>query len=269
MTVAPLSRPHPRSYRVGKRALDVLASSILLLLLSPILLVTALLVRVTSRGPVLFRQTRIGEDGRPFMLYKFRSMHVDAPAYAKTPENDDDDPRVTQLGRYLRPSSIDELPQLLNVLKGDMSLVGPRPEMPFIVDTYTTEQRRRLRARPGMTGLWQISPARFEPIHENLQYDFYYISHASLTLDLNVIARTVSLVLWDTLAAGGRLWVRVTTGQSVREREALRARINGTMMNGTMMNGALMTGTLRDALPAIEPTTVLEQIPLPVGVADE
>jgi len=208
MTATPDRNGSP-FYTTGKRAFDVAFSVGLMLLASPLLIAAGLLVKLTSKGPVFFRQVRIGYDGRPFTLYKFRSMYVEAPAYAFTPTSDDD-PRVTQVGRFLRPSSIDELPQLINVLRGDMSVVGPRPEMPFIVETYSPELRQRLAVKPGLTGLWQISPARYQLIHENPQYDFYYIENASFVLDMRIVAQTVALILRDTVAAAGRLYVRLS-----------------------------------------------------------
>lgn len=161
------------AYECAKRLLDILVSTILLLLLAPAAPIIALLVKTTSPGPVLFRQERVGQDGRRFTIYKFRTMYRDAPHYEYSPGSGDD-PRVTPLGRILRRSSLDELPQLMNVLLGQMSLVGPRPEMPFIVKQYNAALRQRLSVKPGMTGLWQISPHRALPIHEHPEYDDYY-----------------------------------------------------------------------------------------------
>jgi lipopolysaccharide/colanic/teichoic acid biosynthesis glycosyltransferase len=127
-------------------------------------------------------------------MYKFRTMHVDVDPYAVAPRDSSDD-RITPYGCWLRGTSIDELPQLWNVLKGDMSLVGPRPEMPFIAETYDDWQRRRLSVKPGITGLWQILGRKDLPMHENLQYDFYYIRNRSLSLDLSILLRTVGAVL--------------------------------------------------------------------------
>jgi lipopolysaccharide/colanic/teichoic acid biosynthesis glycosyltransferase len=121
-------------------------------------------------------------------------MWADVDKYAVAPV-DSRDSRITEYGRWLRGSSIDELPQLINVLKGDMSLVGPRPEMPFIADTYDAWQRRRLSVKPGITGLWQILGRKDLPMHENLQYDFYYIRNRSLSHDLSILLRTVGVVL--------------------------------------------------------------------------
>jgi lipopolysaccharide/colanic/teichoic acid biosynthesis glycosyltransferase len=127
-------------------------------------------------------------------MWKFRSMYSGVPRYARSPVSDTD-PRLTRLGRALRRMSIDELPQLLNVLKGDMSLVGPRPEMPFIVRKYRPRERLRLNAVPGITGLWQISPARAMPIHQNLYLDLFYIENRNIFLDLAILLRTVTAVV--------------------------------------------------------------------------
>ena len=133
---------------------------------------------------------RVGRAGRLFNLYKFRTMRMDAPKYGLHPA-DADDPRITRIGRWLRRTSLDELPQLINVLKGDMSLVGPRPEMPFIVRRYNVNQRQRLRVTPGLTGLWQLSADRSFLIHENIQYDLYYIRHRNFFMDLAILLHTV------------------------------------------------------------------------------
>jgi lipopolysaccharide/colanic/teichoic acid biosynthesis glycosyltransferase len=180
--------------KVSKRLFDVIVASTLLLALSPILSIVAIAIKLDSRGPIFFRQVRIGKAGRPFRIWKFRSMYPDAAAYERSPTRTDD-PRITPVGRLLRRLSIDELPQLINVLAGQMSLVGPRPEMPFIVNAYRGVARCRLLAVPGITGLWQISPARVMPIHENLQYDFFYLQHRNFFLDLAILLRTAAAVL--------------------------------------------------------------------------
>jgi exopolysaccharide biosynthesis polyprenyl glycosylphosphotransferase len=151
-------------------------------------------IRMDSPGPVLFRQERVGQDGRPFRIVKYRTMRADAEAYAVAP-TEQDDPRVTRAGRWLRKTSLDELPQLLNVLRGEMSMVGPRPEMPFIVDQYQPWQRRRLDVKPGITGLWQVIGRKNLPLHLNMEYDFYYILNQSLLLDIEILIRTVPAVL--------------------------------------------------------------------------
>ena len=177
-----------------KRLCDVALSFSLLILLSPLFALIAVLVKLDSPGPAFFRQWRVGKDGAKFLLWKFRSMRVDAPKYARSPTSDLDR-RLTRFGRLIRRISIDELPQLINVLKGEMSLVGPRPEMPFIVEKYTPLQRHRLIVNPGITGLWQISPARAYAIHENLHYDLHYIHHQNLVLDGVILVRTIAAVI--------------------------------------------------------------------------
>jgi exopolysaccharide biosynthesis polyprenyl glycosylphosphotransferase len=180
-----------------KRALDVVLSALVLIVAAPIFLITAIAIKRQSPGPIFFLQTRVGRDGRQFRMIKFRTMHHHMSGDAPTPRHAGD-PRITNIGRWLRRFSLDELPQFLNVLKGDMSIVGPRPEMKFIVDQYGPLDRERLRAKPGITGLWQISYARQMAIHDNLDYDLYYIEHQSLLLDLVIIALTAFAVLKGT-----------------------------------------------------------------------
>ena len=195
-----ISRPDRRVSAltsVAKRLLDVIFALSVLVLAAPVFLVAAIMIRRESQGPVFFKQVRIGLDGRPFSMFKFRTMfqHLsgDAPA-PDTPE----DPRITRVGRLLRRYSLDELPQFINVLIGNMSVVGPRPEMPFIVDKYGARERERLRAKPGITGLWQISYARQEAIHENLDYDIYYVENRSVLLDIVIIVLTCFAVVKGT-----------------------------------------------------------------------
>jgi lipopolysaccharide/colanic/teichoic acid biosynthesis glycosyltransferase len=140
----------------------------------------------------LFKQSRIGLNGVPFMMYKFRTMHTATPRYARTPM-DPQDPRITRVGRWLRRTSFDELPQLLNVVLGAMSLVGPRPEMPFIVEEYNDLQRERLKVKPGITGLWQLSADRRIAIHHNMDYDLYYVHEQSFLLDVVILIQTLFL----------------------------------------------------------------------------
>ena len=177
----------------AKRMLDIIGVLVLAPLAVPVGLLTALAVRLEGK-PVFFRQTRIGKGGRPFSLLKFRTMDPFAEAYAPSP-TDDSDPRVTKVGGFIRRIGLDELPQLLNVLLGDMSLVGPRPEMPQIVAGYGRVERSRLSVRPGLTGIWQLSPERSAAIHENLDYDLYYVNRKSLTLDLLILGETVAFAL--------------------------------------------------------------------------
>jgi lipopolysaccharide/colanic/teichoic acid biosynthesis glycosyltransferase len=179
---------------LGKRAMDVAASLLFLTILGPFFLLVAGLIKLDSRGPVLFRQKRIGKDGEPFYIWKFRTMRAGTHPYRRSPASNGD-VRLTKVGRILRRLSIDELPQLVNVLKGEMSLVGPRPEMPFIVKTYGSFECQRLCVKPGITGLWQISPARAMPIHQNLEYDLFYIRNRTLLLDCAILLRTVTAVV--------------------------------------------------------------------------
>lgn len=179
----------PFYYAAAKRTADLIGSSLLLLLLAPLFLLLATLVRLNSSGPILFVQKRVGRNGELFDMYKFRSMHTTAQEYDLSPTQSCD-ARITAVGRILRRSSLDELPQLINVFLGDMSLVGPRPEMPFIVRDYDSRQRQRLQVVPGITGLWQLSADRAFPIHENIQYDLSYIQNRSFFMDLAILLHT-------------------------------------------------------------------------------
>ena len=183
----------PTVYDAVKRVLDLAAAGVALLALLLPMGFLALLIKFDSRGPVFFAHDRIGKAGRRFRIYKFRTLAADAKPYQRTPRHDHDS-RITRFGHFVRNHGLDELPQLLNVLKGDMSLVGPRPEMPFIVERYTATERRRLSVVPGITGLWQVDAPHDVPIHEHLEYDLDYIEHRSLWLDLSIMARTVPIV---------------------------------------------------------------------------
>jgi exopolysaccharide biosynthesis polyprenyl glycosylphosphotransferase len=178
-----------------KRAMDLFFIIPLLTVAAPLYAALAVMIKLNSRGPVIFAHDRIGKDGKTFRLYKFRTMYHDTNPYAVAP-GDQTDPRITPVGRWLRKTSLDELPQFWNVLKGDMSLVGPRPEMPFIVAQYEPWQRRRLDVPQGITGLWQIAGRKQLPLHFNLEYDFYYIRNWSLLLDVVILLRTVPAVLF-------------------------------------------------------------------------
>ena len=191
--------------RLTKRAFDLIVSGVLLIFAAPVMLLIMLLIRLESQGPVLFRQKRIGENGRLFEMLKFRSMVVEADTpEASGPRQDNteevihkrkDDPRVTRVGRLLRRYSLDELPQLLNVLKGDMSLVGPRPEMPWLVERYESWQRKRFAVPQGITGWWQINGRSDKPMHLNTEDDLYYVYNYSLWLDIKIVIRTPVAVL--------------------------------------------------------------------------
>lgn len=182
-------RTQRSGYEVLKRSMDVIVSLLCLVLGAPLFLLLAFLVVVDSSGPALFRQSRVGRSGTLFEMYKFRSMYVGASSFDYSPKTQTD-PRITRVGRFLRQTSLDELPQLLNVLQGSMSLVGPRPEMPFIVAQYGDKERQRLQVKPGLTGLWQLSGDRAFLIHENLEYDLYYIQHRNLFMDMAVLLHT-------------------------------------------------------------------------------
>jgi lipopolysaccharide/colanic/teichoic acid biosynthesis glycosyltransferase len=187
-----------------KRAIDLVGSAALLLLLAPLLIAVAIAIRIDSPGPAIFTQRRVGRGGRPFTVYKFRTMthsptgelvrfmSPDGRLVHKVP----DDPRITRLGRVFRRTSIDELPQLINVLRGDMSLVGPRPELPEIVEGYADWQHRRHLVRPGLTGWWQIHARSELQMHENTELDLYYVDHLSFRLDLRILVETVHVVFF-------------------------------------------------------------------------
>jgi len=190
-----------------KRGIDILVATALLLLLLPALVLVALGVRLTSPGPILFRQKRVGRDGRLFWFYKFRTMHAgndptshrlyyrrlvegNLPAEGGGAYKLAHDPRITPFGRTLRRYSIDEFPQLLNVLKGDMSLVGPRPPIPYEVEFYGPRELARLSVNPGLTGLWQVSGRCNLNFQEMVELDLTYIANWSLWLDVMILLRT-------------------------------------------------------------------------------
>ena len=185
--------------RVAKRALDFTISAFLLLLLSPFLLLIAILVRLSSPGPVFYAQERVGMDGTPFSMLKFRSMRTDAEAVSGPVWARRDDPRRTRIGTLLRKTSMDELPQLINVLKGEMSLVGPRPERPYFVEKFRGQVPKYLdrhRVKTGMTGWAQVNGLRGNTsIEERIKYDLYYIENWSFTLDLKILMRTIRAAL--------------------------------------------------------------------------
>ena len=191
---------------VFKRLFDIIFSFLALILLSPPFLILAILIKATSRGPVFFVQTRVGRYGRYFSFYKFRSMYADAEkrkaALLAQNQSADGvifkmkkDPRITPIGRFIRKTSIDELPQFLNVLFGDMSLVGPRPPVPSEVSQYTLEDRKRLMIKPGLTCLWQVSGRSDIPFKQQVSLDKEYIRSRSLWKDLVILFRTVPAIL--------------------------------------------------------------------------
>ena len=205
---------YPAWERTAKRAIDVSVALAVLVLGSPVFALLALLVKLSSPGPVLFRQVRLGKDGTPFPFYKFRSMrhHNDESLHRRFAENfingngGDEadgqtvfkmvhDPRVTPIGRFLRRSSLDELPQFWNILRGEMSLVGPRPPIAYELEHYQDWHKDRLKVTPGLTGLWQVSGRSQVGFDEMVMLDLHYISRWSLMLDLKIIARTLPVMI--------------------------------------------------------------------------
>jgi exopolysaccharide biosynthesis polyprenyl glycosylphosphotransferase len=196
-------------YRIAVRAvqrlMDLIAAPVLLMLLFPIFLTIAVLIWIDSPGPVLFIQKRVGKDGREFSFYKFRSMVRNAESLRASLEalNERDgpvfkmknDPRVTRIGRFIRKYSLDELPQLFNVVIGDMSLIGPRPALPKEVAQYTPRQAQRLAVTPGVTGLWQVSGRSEMSFEDSVKLDLYYIQNQSLLLNLRILLMTIPAVL--------------------------------------------------------------------------
>lgn len=202
-----------------KRSFDTLASALGLLFLSPVLLLIGAVIRLDSSGPVLLRQRRVGKAGRAFYMYKFRTMAADSDEkahqrYVTQMIREDDgslrnghgafklehDPRITRVGRFLRTYSLDEFPQLINVLKGDMSLVGPRPPLPYEVALYNERHLRRLEAVPGMTGLWQVSGRNETTFEEMVDLDLSYIENWSPLLDIRILLRTVAVLIKERAA---------------------------------------------------------------------
>lgn len=200
----PLEGLTPAQRRM-KRALDIVLVSIILLLALPVMAAVTVAIKVSSPGPVLFKQRRVGEGGKLFTIYKFRSMVVNAEALqskvnkrdanGNIVHKDRHDPRVTKIGRIIRKTSLDELPQLFNVLKGDMSLVGPRPELPWLVEQYDPWQRARFLVPQGITGWWQVNGRSDVPCHLSVEKDVWYIQHYSIWLDLKIILMTIPALL--------------------------------------------------------------------------
>lgn len=185
--------------RIIKRLMDSVVSAVALVCLSPLLFLIAVAVRVTSPGSVIFRQQRLGKHGAHFSLYKFRTMYHGSPQ-AKASDGSNlvvkDDPRITPVGRFLRPFSLDELPQLVNVLLGDMSLVGPRPDQVEHLALYAENDKRKLATKPGLTGLAMVRGRNCLPWRERVRLDIWYVEHYSLLLDLQILMQTVPVVLF-------------------------------------------------------------------------
>ena len=192
-------------YHSIKRIFDFMAAICGVIILSPVMLVIAILIKVEDHGPVFYKQVRVGKNGKTFKMYKFRSMFVNADQMlAKLKEQNDvegpmfkmrDDPRVTKIGHFIRKHSLDELPQFLNVIKGDMSLVGPRPPLPSEVAEYSDYDKQRLYVTPGCTGLWQATEWNEVGFNEMVQLDIQYIQRASFMFDLWIIWKTVEIII--------------------------------------------------------------------------
>ena len=181
--------------RKAKRALDLVIAGLAAAIAGPFMLVIALAIRLEDRGPALLRQSRVGMDGEDFDLLKFRTMIADAHTVGSGWLVAERDPRITRVGRFLRKWSLDELPQMFNVLRGEMSIVGPRPTLRYQVDQYTPFQRRRLEAKPGITGWAQIRGRNSLRWPERIELDVWYVEHQSLRLDLLILMRTVPMIL--------------------------------------------------------------------------
>jgi exopolysaccharide biosynthesis polyprenyl glycosylphosphotransferase len=191
--------------RMVKRAFDLFISLLALPLGLIIMGIIAIAIRLEGRGPILFRQPRVGENGKVFKMYKFRTMVPNAEELRFMVEQVDEDgnlihkqandPRVTRVGRFLRRTSLDELPQLFNLLKGEMSVVGPRPEMPYLVERYEPWQRKRFAVPQGITGWWQVNGRSDKPMHLNTEDDLYYVQNYSLLLDVLILIKTIGVVL--------------------------------------------------------------------------
>lgn len=184
--------------RYFKRMIDITLSVLALLLLSWLYLITALLIKLTSKGPVLFKQDRIGKDGKVFKIFKFRSMKVNAENTGSGVYSGKGDPRVTKVGKFIRTTSIDELPQLINILKGDMALIGPRPPLtyhPWKWNEYTDFQKKMFEVRPGITGWAQVNGRKDVEWHKRIELNVWYVSHVSFILDCKIFFLTIFKIL--------------------------------------------------------------------------
>lgn len=194
-------------YEVSKRTLDFMGSFLGLVILSPILLIVAILIKLESKGPAIFSQSRIGLNGKEFKMYKFRSMVQNAEELKEKLAKQNEmsgpmfkmknDPRVTKVGKFIRKTSIDELPQLLNILKGDMTLVGPRPSLPKEVEKFESWMLKRLEVKPGLTCYWQVSGRNNIDFYEWMKLDLKYVNDMSFWLDIKLIFKTVAVLFGD------------------------------------------------------------------------
>jgi len=179
---------------VIRRTIDIVGGTVALLVAAPVMALAALAIRLESRGHPIYRQRRVGRDGRPFDLLKLRTMVDGAERIGAGLAINENDPRVTRVGAFLRRTSFDELPNLLNVVRGDMSFIGPRPTIPVQVAQYTERQRGRLQVRPGITGWAQVNGRASLPWSDRIELDLYYIEHRSLAFDLRILRRTLAIV---------------------------------------------------------------------------
>ena len=198
-------------YEVIKRIIDIVASFTGLILLSPLILIVSMLIKLESKGEVIFKQKRVGLNGKEFYMYKFRSMVINAEELKEQLESQNemsgpmfkikDDPRITKVGKFIRKTSIDELPQLINVIKGDMSLVGPRPSLPKEVEKFEQWMMERLEVKPGLTCIWQISGRNNIDFEDWMKLDIKYVRERSFKLDMKLILKTVLVLLGDKNAS--------------------------------------------------------------------
>ena len=185
-------------YKIVKRILDIVLSIVGLILLSPLIIIISIIIKLTSKGPVIFKQERIGKDGKVFKILKFRSMVVGAEHTGSGVYSGSDDPRVTKIGKFIRKTSIDEFPQFINILVGDMSFIGPRPVLtyhPWKFDKYSKEQLKRFDVKPGITGWAQIHGRKTVEWNERLKYDVYYVENLSFLLDVKILFKTIKQVV--------------------------------------------------------------------------
>ena len=205
------SKAKSKAYLIAKRITDVLFSGIGLIILSPVFVIVAIAIKLDSKGPIFFKQDRVGKDEELFSMYKFRSMVVNAEELKKALENQNEmsgpmfkmkkDPRITRVGRFIRKTSIDELPQLVNVIKGDMSLVGPRPSLPKEVEQFEPWMKERLTVQPGITCFWQVMGRNSIPFEEWMKLDVKYVRERNYFLDIKLIFKTVFVLFGDKHAS--------------------------------------------------------------------
>lgn len=196
-----------RLYEIIKRSIDVVGASMGLIILSPILIIVAIIIKIESRGPIIFSQIRVGLNGKEFKMYKFRSMVENAEELKRGLESKNemsgpmfkikDDPRITRIGKFIRKTSIDELPQLINVIKGEMSLVGPRPSLPNEVEKFESWMHERLTVKPGLTCYWQVSGRNNIDFENWMKLDVKYVKERNIFIDIKLIFRTAIMLLGD------------------------------------------------------------------------